>query len=344
MDDSSIEANAVHDAFGGINQGEMAVKVFLCKVHSMRTLLRHLGNDPNCRKLLLQAMHARTSFKCETLINQAISINRNGKKQYIRKRWNLERSRMWATWSRTHSPILLQVTTTNSVENYHSELKRKGNINLGLHCGFQGVLLGTDELLKQKMIQRKKRIELDAMKQSKIVSMYPELQKLPLAVQQMIHNQYQAALKRFEEGRSYQISTETYVCSCDFYYKYLLPCKHMFFEDLGIEGDSFFDDECWDDFTDDWEECGFDVYYGKETYATEPTTTNDDLPNRRFNEMQERIRTAYYRYENNPDLQKAFLIEMDSMLSKLNDLDVGSTNIPIVEQVQSRKRNRSKRA
>ena len=109
MDDSSIEANAVHDAFGGINQGEMAVKVFLCKVHSM--LLRHLGNNPNCRKLLLQAMHARTSFKCETLINQAISINRNGKKQYIRKRWNLERSRMWATWSRTHSPILLQVTS-----------------------------------------------------------------------------------------------------------------------------------------------------------------------------------------------------------------------------------------
>ena len=176
------------------------------------------------------------------------------------------------------------------------------------------------------------------------MSIYPELQKLPLSVQQMIHDQYQAALKRFEEGRSYQISTETYVCSCDFYYKYLLPCKHMFFEDLGIEGDSFFDDECWDDFTDDWEECGFDVYYGKETYATEPTTTNDDLPNRRFNEMQERIRTAYYRYENNPDLQKAFLIEMDSMLSKLNDLDVGSTNIPIVEQVQSRKRNRSKRA
>lgn len=234
----------------------------------------------------------------------------------------------WTTWSRTHSPILLQVTTTNSVEHYHSELKRKGNINLGLRCGFRGVLLGTDELLKQEMIQRKKRIELDAMKQSKSVSMYPELQKLPLAVQQMIHEQYQAALKRFEEGRSYQISTETYVYVCDFYYKYLLPCKHMFFEDLGIEDGSFFDDECWDDFT----------------YATEPTITNDDLPNRRFNEMQERIRTAYYRYENNPDLQKAFLIEMDGMLSKLNDLEVGSTNIPIVEQVQSRKRNRSKRA
>ena len=41
--------------------------------------------------------------------------------------------------------------------------------------------------------------------------MYPELQKLPLAVQQMIHDQYQAALKRFEEGRSYQISTDAVV-------------------------------------------------------------------------------------------------------------------------------------
>jgi hypothetical protein len=65
--------------------------------------------------------------------------------------------------------------------------------------------------------------------------MYPKLQKLPLTVQQMIHEQFQAALKRFEEGRSYQISTETYVCSCDFYHKYLLPCKHMFYEDLGMK-------------------------------------------------------------------------------------------------------------
>jgi hypothetical protein len=76
---------------------------------------------------------------------------------------------------------------------FHSEFKRKGNINLGLHCGFQGILLGTDELLKQKLIQRKKSIKLNAMKQSKVVSMYPELQKLLLSVQQMIHDQYQLA-------------------------------------------------------------------------------------------------------------------------------------------------------
>jgi hypothetical protein len=56
--------------------------------------------------------------------------------------------------------------------------------------------------------------------------------------------------------------------------------------------------------------------------------------------MQERIRIAYYRYENNPELQNAFLIEMDGMLSKLK---VGSTNIPSVASVQSRKRARSKK-
>src|SRR5207245_1188156 len=42
---------------------------------------------------------------------------------YIKRNY-MKNTQQWALWARQHSPLLLQVTTTNPLESYHSELKR----------------------------------------------------------------------------------------------------------------------------------------------------------------------------------------------------------------------------
>jgi len=73
---------------------------------------------------MIQAMHKTTKVSCEELIKQAIRVCQvPGIKNYITRNY-LKNSHQWALWARQHSPLLLQITTTNPLESYHSELKR----------------------------------------------------------------------------------------------------------------------------------------------------------------------------------------------------------------------------
>ena len=44
----------------------------------------------------------------------------------------MRNTQQWALWARQHSPLLLQVTSTNPLESYHSELKRSSSPKYGL--------------------------------------------------------------------------------------------------------------------------------------------------------------------------------------------------------------------
>ena len=69
-------------------------------------------------------MHKTTKIGCENMIKEALEAAKGVKESTDTINRYSEKSREWALWSRQHSPLLLQVTTTNPLESYHGELKR----------------------------------------------------------------------------------------------------------------------------------------------------------------------------------------------------------------------------
>ena len=77
-------------------------------------------------------MYKRTRIGCENLVQQAINeCPIPTIKQYISRNYT-RNIHQWALCARQHSPLLLQVTSTNALESYHSELKRTSSPQHGL--------------------------------------------------------------------------------------------------------------------------------------------------------------------------------------------------------------------
>jgi hypothetical protein len=131
MDQSSIEAKGIMTVFPGLLAGEQECNVILCTVHVMRLWMKRIYHVKTREKMTL-AMHKRTRIGCEELIQQAINTCPVQEvARYILRNCQKDTHR-WALWARQHSPLLLQVTTTNPLESYHSELKRNTSYSFGL--------------------------------------------------------------------------------------------------------------------------------------------------------------------------------------------------------------------
>jgi hypothetical protein len=130
-DHSNIEAKSIKKTFPGIAAGEQECQVLICVVHVMRTWMQKI-HEKKTWDTMIVAMHKRTKIGCESLVQNAInhcpvpSIQNYIKRNYVK---NTEK---WSLWARQHSPLLLQVTLTNSLESYHSELKKKMSLLHGL--------------------------------------------------------------------------------------------------------------------------------------------------------------------------------------------------------------------
>jgi hypothetical protein len=138
MDQSSSESNGVMKAFPGLKKGEQQCSVIWCTVHVMRTWLRRISHTESRNKMLL-SMHKKTQLGCEQAIQQAIAVcDVENIKKYITRYWT-KNTEKWAMHARAHCPLLLQVTSTNALESYHSELKTRTSKNHGLIGTFPDV-------------------------------------------------------------------------------------------------------------------------------------------------------------------------------------------------------------
>ncbi|CAB4388177.1 unnamed protein product [Rhizophagus irregularis] len=126
-----IEAKSIKKAFPGINGGEQECEVILCVVHIMRLWMSKIY-DKKTRDVMVAAMHKRTKIGCEKLIQEAIDNCAVSSIQNYIKRNYMKNTERWALWARQHSPLLLQVTSTNPLESYHSEIKRLTSSKHGL--------------------------------------------------------------------------------------------------------------------------------------------------------------------------------------------------------------------
>ena len=123
LDQSSTEANSIRQVFPGLHGGEQECEVLLCMVHVMRTWISKIY-DKKTRETMVLAMHKRTRIGCEQLLQDAVNtcpVSTISK--YIERNYK-KNTHQWALWARQHSPLLLQVTSTNALESFHSELKR----------------------------------------------------------------------------------------------------------------------------------------------------------------------------------------------------------------------------
>ncbi len=122
-DQSSIEAKGIKMAFPGISAGEQECEIIFCVIHVMRTWMTKIY-EKKTRNIMNAAMHKKTRIGCEQLVQDAINNCSIPAIQNYIKRYYMKNTRQWALWTRQHSPLLLQVTSTNPLESYHSELKR----------------------------------------------------------------------------------------------------------------------------------------------------------------------------------------------------------------------------
>src|SRR2546423_15472975 len=131
LDQSSIEANGIAAAFPSLCAGEQECDVILCTVHVVRTWIKNIYHGPTLDKMT-QAMHKKTQIGCKAMVEDAIAncpVQANA--TYIARNY-LGNLRKWGLWARQHSPLLLQVTSTNPLESYHSELKTRTSYAHGL--------------------------------------------------------------------------------------------------------------------------------------------------------------------------------------------------------------------
>ncbi|GES83591.1 hypothetical protein GLOIN_2v1777773 [Rhizophagus clarus] len=328
-DQSHVEANSIKIAFPGLKYGEQECDVIFCTVHVMRTWMSKIY-DSKTRQKMIQAMHKITKVGCESIIQQAIDeCPVPTIKQYIKRNF-MKNTHQWALWARQHSPLLLQVTTTNPLESYHSELKKSTSPKYGL-IGACHKIVALDE--KKHSDSEYVSFEFHTKNISAIgidhVILH-EIHKFPFPVQQMLVNEFNAVQGRIEKGKPTPglISLN---CNCLFFRRFLLPCRHIFHEH--VYGDiKLLTVDIWEKFQKMFEEAGFEIYMHRELVEIEEpkkTEAEKAAENRRLtiNELMERTRDIYWRVEekNNPEQTCMFIQELNTCLepvlnNKINEI------------------------
>lgn len=165
-----------------------------------------------------------------------------------------------AMYARQHSPLLLQVRSTNAVESWHANLKR--GYKEKMHgWALAGIGQHVVETLSNWLKTAKKRQVEFRTKTIPDFQHMPVLNRFPHSVQQLILAE-KMEVEREQDGET-EIAIDDNrdpICTCLFYRKWQLPCrhlikKHMIFEDVLTPAN-------WEHINLMWEESGFEIYEG----------------------------------------------------------------------------------
>ncbi|POG70593.1 hypothetical protein GLOIN_2v1775727 [Rhizophagus irregularis DAOM 181602=DAOM 197198] len=268
----NIEAKSIKKTFPGIDAGEQECQVLLCVVHVMRTWMQKI-NEKKTQDTMIVVMHKRTKIGCENLVQDAINHCSVPYIQNYIKRNYTKNTEKWGLWARQHSPLLLQVTSTNSLESFHSELKK---ITSSLHGAVHNIV----------NIDYKKRSEAEIASfnfRIKKISAYgvdddilEEIKKFPFSFQQLIIKEACAVMNRLEKGK-------------------------------GVPGNKLLTSDVWQMFREIFEESGFEVYESRESFIEYVQTEQQKRAEDRriaVGELTERMRDRYWRVEETGDAER----------------------------------------
>ena len=135
----------------------------------------------------------------------------------------------------------------------------------------------------------------------------------------MFVNECHAVEGRLEKGKAAPGLT-TLSCSCLFFNRYLLLCRHIFHENI-YSSTKLLTPDVWGKFQQMFDEVGFDVYIHREVVdlkVLRMIEVEKAIENRRLavNELMERMRDVYWRVEKRGNIKQtgAFINELKDCL------------------------------
>jgi len=241
--DSAIEQRAIRRALPGLNTGEQEVTHLLCSIHSNRTLLRRFGSDDNkpIYQLLKHAMYCFTEVQnrdlCEQAVTAATAIDNTGNTTKCVQTYWLQTASKWAMYARQHSPLLLQVTTTNACEAWNRKLKSGAGLSKGQVAshGIYGMILNIMDAAKD--VDNRAAVAKTNFRNRKLTvctKQHPEIGQLPVPVQKLLAVELDAVADLIAKGKEVPDFDENLRRQRKFYRQYLLPCRYIFHSDTEI--------------------------------------------------------------------------------------------------------------
>ncbi|CAB5153416.1 unnamed protein product [Rhizophagus irregularis] len=243
-------------------------------------------------------MHKRTKIGCEKLIQEVIDNCTVSSVQNYIKRNYMKNTERWALWAHQHSPLLLQITSTNPLESYHSKIKTLTSSKHGLIGAVQNIinvdLKKRSDSEKVAFDFRTKKISAHGVEDDII----EEIHKFPFPLQRLIVKEACAVMNR-----------------------YLLLCKHIFHEHM-YGNTKLLTADVWRMFQEMFEESGFEIYESRESVITFiQTEQQKEVENRRLTvaELTERVRDRYWRVEEMGDAKRteAFISMLETSINPI---------------------------
>jgi hypothetical protein len=168
-------------------------------------------------------MNAFTEIRCRELCGLAMGTAKDEETQkYIQTHW-LETAEKWGMFARRHSPLLLQVVSTNVCEAWRQKLKGTGIEKertrvLGI-CDMIGHIMNQAKDIDNKAVGAARDFMTKKLSVCR-TSPYPEIAKFPLPVQKMFSAELNAVAERIMSGKTPRAMDETLTCSCKWVYTF----------------------------------------------------------------------------------------------------------------------------
>jgi hypothetical protein len=196
-------------------------------------------------------------------------------------------------FARNHSPLLLQISSTNALESYHRDIK--------IHCnqkdGFRASFAALHEVFARKISKEDRSVWEQQSKTVAETRQYPELARFPYMFQTLIISELNVAMELLlSNDRPIPIPQDYAKCHCMFYKKYLLPCRHMFLLDM-THVNGWFTKEIWEKYEFNGEEIGFDFYssFERQDIPALESVVQNDKDILAFHSIMDRFRDQFWR-------------------------------------------------
>lgn len=211
---------------------------------------------------------------CDQAVQLASTIDPTGNTaKYVQTYWQ-QTAAKWAMYARQHSPLLLQVTTTNSYEAWHRKLKSGAGLSKGqvVSHGIYGMILNIMDAGKDVDNRASTAKSRFRNRKLAIAKQYLEVGQLPVPIQKLFAVELDAVADRIAKGKDVPTGfdeSEGLRCHCKFYRQYLLPCRHIFHLDTELKVLTTMQ---WKEYLMIFTECGMKVYETMDTVWIEEDT------------------------------------------------------------------------
>lgn len=175
--------------------------------------------------------------------------------------------------------------------------------------GFFGCVKNIDDCV-QDVVNRSRKAQIDSTTHRSILTKtYPLLAKFPFQVQKLMATEEAEVSTQLSQQKptpNLDIVDSIYVCSCLFFIRYCIPCRHVFHMDRSY---SVLTEEIWTQYIENFGNGGLEVYEtrkSRQQIACSVAQGQDCVdPGRiervlKMREVNERIRAGFYNFEESP--------------------------------------------